>query len=718
MCKTPIVNMKKILIAAYLLLLNTITFAYNTDTLVVYENTSQLLNNHYFYELDDPGAHLSINQVLKSPGFHPSSNSLPILKHYKSATWIKFNLKNNDTKPFIIISIDPSIIDEFDLYYSDKKDFKTHHFAAEDQQNELESRNINYIRCPIAQGASNTIYLRIKSNLPAVIPVKVYSEVTFIKSRNIENIIYGAFIGILLLSAFYNLLLLFIVGDMSYLYYIFYIIFLGASQTLLRGYGNYFTDNKIFINNYITPLVRMCFGLSVLLFTGEFLQLKQNLNKGYKIHLLLYALFAIVFVVILGGFVAFAYSLVNWGLVLTAMYLLFIGSQLYLKGFKPAKLFMLAWSLFLISLLLSFARNKDLIPYNAFTANIIPLGLVIELILFSAALADKINFYRNEKIDIQNFAIAVAKENERLTIQQNILLENKVKERTNELISANKDLSSTIDNLKNTRHHLVDTEKMASLGRLTAGVAHEINNPINFVSSNVKPLRLDFDELFLLLNKYEELLKKTGDKELVQIANTHRQSINPDFIKNEIAILLNGIEEGAKRTAEIVKSLFTFSNTDGQVLKRLDINKAIHANLLILKSTIPYYIEIKTVLNTLEPLNCYPGNINQIFINLITNSVYSITAKEQHQDDKITIITRDVIGYISIEIKDTGIGMSDETKERIFEPFFTTKNIGEGIGLGLFIVFGIIEKHHGSIDVISSPGEGTTFIIKIPKNLT
>jgi signal transduction histidine kinase len=267
-----------------------------------------------------------------------------------------------------------------------------------------------------------------------------------------------------------------------------------------------------------------------------------------------------------------------------------------------------------------------------------------------------------------------------------------------------------------TQKQLVDNEKMASLGQLTAGVAHEINNPINFVSSNIAPLRLDFNELFLLLNKYEEVLNNPTPARLKELSN-FKQEINLDFLKEEISLLLNGIEDGASRTTEIVNSLRTFSSTDEMVLKTEDINKSILNNLLILRSTIPYYIEIKPIFDKLEPLSCYPGKINQLIINLISNSIYAIKAKEQHSEESVMIITKDQANHISIEITDTGIGMSNETRQRIFEPFFTTKGIGEGTGLGLSIVFGIIEKHRGTIEVISSPGNGATFMVSLPKNL-
>jgi hypothetical protein len=181
--------------------------------------------------------------------------------------------------------------------------------------------------------------------------------------------------------------------------------------------------------------------------------------------------------------------------------------------------------------------------------------------------------------------------------------------------------------------------------------------------------------------------------------------------------LLDGIEEGAERTTEIVQSLRSFSRTDELVLKYADLNKAVLNTLILLRSTIPYYIEIKPVLNKLPLLNCYPGKVNQVLMNLINNSIQAIKEKGQSEHDSIIITTADHHDHVTIEIADTGIGMSPEVRQRIFEPFFTTKEVGEGTGLGLSIVFGIIEDHHGSINVRSEPGKGTTFIIKLPKDL-
>ena len=713
--------MKKILLIICLIIQNSLLFAHQIDTLTIHENETKLLTHQFFLELEDPYGTYKINDIISNTGFHPIGTPLPVLKYSKSTTWLKFILKNKTTRAFVPITIGPSVIDNFDMYFADPG--KSNHIinlssGIPYRDSKLIKQNNTLINCVIFPDSVRTVYLRIKSNAAGVIPIAISSANVFFKNADFENILVGGFIGVILIMALYNSMLFIIVGDLSYLYYVSYIIFLGLSQVLLRGYGiSFFVSKKEILNGYYIPFARILFGYSVIAFASEFLQLKQNLRSYFKYYCLLYVLYTIALISIITGNALIAYNLITISATTTAVTLLAIGALLYFKGFKPAKYFMLGWGIFLVSILISVAHNRGFIIHNDFTSNIILYSSVLELILFSIALADKINFYRGESSETQQISLTIAKENERLITEQNILLESEVNARTQQLIQTNQSLSSTIENLKSAQIKLIETEKMASLGQLTAGVAHEINNPINFVSSNVKPLRLDFLEIFSLLDKYKDAGERPDRKELLDMAQQYKQSIDVDFLKEEILTLLDGIEEGANRTTEIVQSLRTFSRTDELILKPIDVNKAVLNTLILLRSSIPYNIEIKPVLNKMQLLNCYPGKINQVLMNLINNGIQAIKAKEHQNNESILIVTTDHPENITIEISDTGIGMSDEVKQRIFEPFFTTKIVGEGTGLGLSIVFGIIEDHHGTIDVQSEQGKGTTFIINLPKDL-
>lgn len=712
--------MKKILLILYFLIQNSLLFASPTDTLSLYENETKLLTNNYFLELDDPSGAYTIKQVLTSKDFHPVHALLPSVKYSESTIWLKFILRNNTTRAFVPITIGGSIIDKFDLYFANSPGGDMIHLssAVPYRDTKLIKQTNTFINAIIFPDSVRTIYLRIKSRESTVIPVEINSANSFFKNADFENIIVGGFMGIILVMALYNMVLFTIVRDKSYLYYVAYIIFLGFSQILQKGYGtNLFITRKPIVNDYLIPLMRIGIGYSIILFAAEFLQLKLNLKSYIKYYYSLLAIYTIAFIAVIFGKITTAYDFISIAAAITSLALLAIGVILYFRGFKPAKYFMIGWGLFLISVLISIARNRGFIEHNSFTLNIILYSSVLQLVLFSVSLAAKINFYRRQNAETQLLSLTIAKENERLITQQNILLETEVKARTQQLIGTNESLSEIIEDLRATQLQLIETEKMASLGQLTAGIAHEINNPINFVSSNVKPLRLDFLEIFSLIEKYKEAASNTDKKELMEAAQKYAEAIGVDFLKEEILSLLSGIEEGAGRTTEIVQSLRTFSRTDELILKPADINKAILNTLILLRSTIPYNIEIKPILNKLPLLNCYPGKINQVLMNLINNSIQAIKAKGQHHNESITIQTTDNPENITIEITDTGIGISLELKQRIFEPFFTTKEVGEGTGLGLSIVFGIIEDHHGEINVHSESGRGTTFIITLPKNL-
>ena len=704
----------------FLLLLVSALAANAADTLTVRENDSKFINSNNFTELEDPGSNFHITDVINNPRFHPATTALPSNRFSQGVLWVKILVRNKTNQPFIPITIKSSVIDNFDLFYKSVQTKKIIHLTSNFPGVDLKrlSQNLIHINCVLLPDSMRVIYLRIKSNANAVFPIEFHSANKFITDASMQNVAMGAFVGIVAIMAVYNLLLLFIVKDRSYLYYVCYIVFLGISQILTRGYGtNFISGDKGVINNLVIPISRVLFGYSILMFVYEFLHLRERSISLKRFYRFLFVLYTTPLLAVALGDTRIAYTLISLSAFTISVSLIAIGLSLYYKGFAPAKYFLIGWTFFFAALIVSVARNQGLIAYNDFTFNVILYGSALGLILFSTALADKINFYRRQKNESQIASLTIALENERLITQQNIHLENMVNERTRELLVSNGNLLVSIENLKAAQMQLIETEKMASLGQLTAGIAHEINNPINFVSSNVNPLRLDFNEIFTLLEKYRAFEASPTDTLLLDDVTGYREQIDIDFVKQEILTLLEGIEDGAGRTREIVDSLRTFSRTDEQALKLADVNREILAALVILRSTTPAYISVTPVLNHLAMINCYPGKLGQVFVNIITNSIQAIKSKTAHEHENITIITNDQGAHISIEVRDTGGGIPNEIRQRIFEPFFTTKEVGEGTGLGLSIVFGIIEKHRGTIEVNSEPGIGTTILMKIPKDL-
>ncbi len=390
------------------------------------------------------------------------------------------------------------------------------------------------------------------------------------------------------------------------------------------------------------------------------------------------------------------------------------------KKYKPGYFYFFAWVAFLGGMVIFVLRNLDILPYNNFTTYVLYVGSAIEGILLSIALADKINILRKEKEISQAQALRASQEKEKLVLDQNTMLEKKVTERTEELQTTNDNLSTALQDLKDTQIQLVEAEKMASLGQLTAGIAHEINNPINFVKSNIKPLQLDINDLVEIIDAYDTL-HTAADAEipgkLAQIEKLKKQ-IDLGFVKNEIDNLVKGIQEGAERTAEIVLGLRNFSRLDESEVKRVDIHEGLESTLLLLKNNLPANIKINKDFCANGEIECFPGKLNQVFMNIIGNGIQAIKMKEQQSEEEcITITTRDKNDHIEISIKDSGIGMTEEVKQKIFDPFFTTKDVGEGTGLGLSIVYKIIQKHEGKIEVVSSPGNGAEFILSLYKAL-
>lgn len=300
--------------------------------------------------------------------------------------------------------------------------------------------------------------------------------------------------------------------------------------------------------------------------------------------------------------------------------------------------------------------------------------------------------------------------------QRSETLEKMVKERTEQLEKKNNELATTVKTLEDTQQQLVVSEKMASLGQLTAGIAHEINNPINFISSNVHALKMDFQDMQNVLKKVKELENAKDPVKLTNELILLGKQLDFDLLEEEISELLGGIERGTERTVNIVSSLRTFSRNSTDNFSRADIHEGLDSTITILNSQLNGHISIKKVYGDIPLIKCQISRLNQVFLNIINNSIQAINAKSNGvlHPGLIKIGTQKMGDQIQISIKDNGNGMDETTRKRLFEPFYTTKDVGEGTGLGLSISYGIIEQHNGKIDVFSAPGEGTEFLIYLP----
>jgi signal transduction histidine kinase len=303
-----------------------------------------------------------------------------------------------------------------------------------------------------------------------------------------------------------------------------------------------------------------------------------------------------------------------------------------------------------------------------------------------------------------------------LTKQYNKELEFRVQERTQELTKA-------LEHLKRTQAQLVQSEKMSGLGQLVAGIAHEINNPISFISGNLIHFLEYAEGLLTLVEMYEQAFP-----ELPITIQDFRESLDLEFVREDLPRLMSSIRGGSDRIREIVVNLRNFSRMDESERKEVDIHEGIDSTLVMLQHRLDEnQIELIKEYGELPPVECYPGQLNQVFINILTNAIDALSDRQQLSPGeaisnngktlpgKISIKTELQGEGVAIRITDNGIGIPSELQTQIFNPFFTTKEVGQGTGLGLAISYEIIvKKHHGRIRCQSHPNHDTEFTIEIP----
>lgn len=293
--------------------------------------------------------------------------------------------------------------------------------------------------------------------------------------------------------------------------------------------------------------------------------------------------------------------------------------------------------------------------------------------------------------------------------------ERQLEDKSRELYMANETVREQLESLKATQGQLVHSEKMASIGQLAAGVAHEINNPIGFVTSNLQTLTDYFGTYQSLLEDYGQLVEayESGDTQQQQTLKKQidetREQEDLDYLIEDTNDLMKESLDGLVRVREIVQNLKSFVHLDQDEVQQADINEGIEATLKVVWNELKYKCQVEKNLGKLPEINCFAGELNQVFLNLLTNAAQAI-----EENGTITITSRATSDEILVSISDTGSGIPPENLEKLFEPFFTTKPVGQGTGLGLSVSYGIVEKHDGTIEVESTVGKGTTFTVRLP----
>jgi signal transduction histidine kinase len=286
-------------------------------------------------------------------------------------------------------------------------------------------------------------------------------------------------------------------------------------------------------------------------------------------------------------------------------------------------------------------------------------------------------------------------------------LEDMVRQRTKELENSHEALKKAYLDLQSAQDQLVQTEKMASLGQLVAGIAHEIKNPLNFIYGNTGFLSDYTQKLQRLLEAYEGLASLNAE-DLARIEGLKKE-VNYDFIREDLRILIDNFTEGARRINTIVSDLRTFSRMDADAVSEIDLHAALDMSLNLLRNQYKNRVEIHRDYGEIPKIQGYSGKLSQVFMNLLSNAFHAIQGKGD-----VWIRTRSDNGAVEVEIEDNGVGIPKENIKRIFEPFFTTKGVGQGTGLGLSISYGIIEQHQGNIHVSSAPQRGSVFTVHLP----
>ena len=682
----------------------------------------------YFYK-DETNA-LSFEQIKNLPdAAFQKSTSTPLRFGITTASvWLKFAVKNQTDLP-LFLAFQSNALSALNAFIYDEAGKLTEKDAFADK----ELRRANVV---LNLGTSpKFLYVKIRSDFSLQLPL-VLSRLAPLSFHYYKlDVKNGLCLGILMAMALYNLFIFYLVKDRLYLYYCLYILTSLWTMAHLSGLGLLIWGDYPLITRFVgVPFVL----LSAWLFTVRFLNLDINMPRTYIAIKILCFLIACIIPIDFLNLQVIRGAAQQLLTPISTISMLIVGILSHFQGNKSAKYYVFAWVFFLVGGIITSFSYSGILPFNYFTSNAVLFGACVESILLAFALANRINIYRAESAEAQALAFQRLEENERLAREQNKslaenerlvreqnkVLEEKVHERTTEL-------ETSLETLKATQNQLIQSEKLANLGELTAGISHEIQNPLNFVT-NFSELSVD-----LVKDLKEEMEKSPLTPEGGMIISS-KDKAYIDELFADLASNQEKIKHHGRRASSIVKGMLEHSRASSGVRERIDINQLADEYLRLSYHGLrakdkTFNADFKTdFADSLPKIAVVPQDLGRVLLNLINNAFYAVNQRKQNVGEQnvgevsnladvgayqptVIVSTQQIDNQMIIKVKDNGTGMPEGVKAKIFQPFFSTKPSGEGTGLGLSLSYEIVTKGHGgTLEVESTVGVGTVFIVRLP----
>lgn len=711
--------MRKILLLILLIFLyNKIVIA-KDNGFTVYSESKMLLNISHIEMLEDPNNSFSFEQVLKSQEFRLISQNIPNLGISESSFWLKFEISNITNDSNLNLILEQPNLDEVELYILSPNNneyqlIRKGEFEAFHHKN---YQHPNYIfDISIPENESRAYLLKIKSNEQIFLPLFISSVKSTIEYISKQDTLFSFYAGIILVMLLYNIFIYFTVRDNSYLYYAFYILFILLTQIALKGYHFKYLmpDFPEWANKSVT-LFPSIVGIAAIEFIKNFLRTKEKVPLLNKVATLLEGVFLISMTLLFLDHPTKSFQIMQLNTTISSLLVLFIGYKVSKKGYRPAKFFLLAWSILCLGAFIYVLKDYGILPYNNFTNYTLPAGSALEVIFLSFALADRINILKAEKEKAQASELKAQKDKEDALEKKAEELEEEVKIATLELKLKNQRLETAYRQLELAKSELIQKEKISALMLMAAGTSHEFNNAnttiqlaFDVIDINTKFHKEYIDKLHEILPEAKNIEQQLEDLE------DYKEEIKYEFISKDIQDAMRKAQNGLEKLALNTKKLKDFSKIDNEGWIYADINQDL-IDLSDLWNSNLGAIQLKLNLNKYIPrLLCNGQMVNDCFKSILQNAIEAIKEKDiPEKEGLITIATNVFEGSVVISFTDNGIGMSEEISSRAFDFFFTTKGVKK-TGTSLTIVKTTLITHNGHVEMDTKINEGTTIRLIIP----